>query len=232
MIALRSRCALGAAATLCGTAFAALTALPVFAVGYAGTPAVPAPQGSFPTTVTSATVDAGSATALSSGAVSLQVPDGALPAGTQVSVLQGNQAMLQALLPAGSSYLDGFAVGWTAPDGSTPVATAPLTFIVTDSRVTTADQAFSTTATGLTSTTASIATGHASFTFTDDPGFVLATAAATATVPNGPGNAGGGAASTPGGSSIAPAPLALAAIAGAILAALGVFVPRRRRLSV
>lgn len=212
-----------AAAAVAAATVITLQAVPAGAVGYAGTAPVSAPAGSFPSTASSGTVTGTAPLTLSSSTMSLTVPGGALPPGTQVTVLNGDPAQLQSLLPSGESFVVGYAIGWVAPDGSTPNATSPLTFTITDQRITGTENAFESTATGLTPTGASLSAGHAGFTFSTDPGFVLANAVST---PIGPGNTGGGAAADTGtGGVLLPAGL-VAAAAGALAATA---VQRRRK---
>jgi hypothetical protein len=215
-----------AAAAAATAALAAAGAVPAGAVGYAGTPPVPAPVGSFPSTAVSGSTSSNAPLTLTNNVVTLNVPAGVLPAGTQVTVLNGDAGHLQSLLPAGNGYVAGFAVGWIAPDGSSPDATAPLTFTINDTRITGTESAFETTQTGLTASNAKVTPGHATFSFTKDPGFVLASAVTT---PIGPGNTGGGAAASADGSTWSPTPPAIAIAAGmGLIALLGGLVRRRR----
>ena len=212
-----------AAAAVAAATVITLQAVPAGAVGYAGTAPVSAPSGSFPSTASSGTVTGTTTLTLSNSTMSLTVPGGALPPGTQVTVLNGDPTQLRSLLPSGESFVAGYAIGWVAPDGSTPNATAPLTFTITDQRITGTESAFESTASGLTPTGATVAAGHASFTFSTDPGFVLANAVSA---PTGPGNTGGGAAEATGtGGAVLPAGLVVAA-AGALAATA---VLRRRK---
>src|SRR5205807_37748 len=105
---------------------------------------------------------------------SLAIPPGVLPEGTIVTIYAGNASVLGSLLPAGQSYLASFAVSWAAPDGSSPNATSPLTLTISDARIGSQDLLYQTTATGLQQATGSVAAGKATFSFTADPGFLVA----------------------------------------------------------
>jgi hypothetical protein len=82
------------------------------------------------------------------------------------------------MLPAGQTYLASFAVSWTAPDGTSPNATSPLWLTISDARIGTTDLLYQTTATGVQPVTGTLAAGKATFSFTVDPGFVVAAPAA------------------------------------------------------
>jgi len=205
----------------------------VSAQGYAGTPPVPAPVGAFPTVVASTTVSGSGPTTLAGSGTSVLVPAGALPSGTQVSILAGDTVTLQHLLPAGQILVAGYAVGWIAPDGSTPLAKSPLTFTIASSAIQSGEAAYETTSTGLVPAAATITAGQAMFTFSADPGFVVANTAVTALanstpapVPAGPGNAGGGAAA-----STFPTPLqaSMLLVGASLMALVGTILFRRRR---
>lgn len=232
-----------ATAAAVGAAVGLTTTLTVLAVGYANTPPVTAPPGSFVTVLTSATLIAGTPADLVSGPIRLQVPADALPAGTQVTVFAGNQARLQALLPAGWTYLDGYAVGWLAPDGTSPDASAPLTLTIGDQGISSEDSTYVTTSTALSPVTASVSAGAATFNFTTDPGFVVASPQPP---PSPPVAGGGGTAPLTDGSGTAPAArstgtvhvtrgpwvaLPLAAAGIALAAALTATALIRRRLA-
>jgi len=71
---------------------------------------------------------------ISGGAsAAVTVPAGALPSGTTVSVYPViDAAPLVAEVPAGQSYVVSLVVAWQAPDGTSPVAAAPITMSVSD----------------------------------------------------------------------------------------------------
>ena len=180
----RGTCARAAAAVTAAAVVVLTCGVSAFAAGYSNTIPITAPPGAFTTVLISATLSANTPADLVSGPIELQVPANALPAGTQITVFEGDQAELQALLPSGWRYIDGYAVGWLAPDGTSPPATASLILKIADSRISSNDAAYSTTTSGLVpATAASITSGSASFAFTTDPGFVLASPAAPPPVP-------------------------------------------------
>src|SRR5207244_1376487 len=78
------------------------------------------------------------------------------------------------LLPADQTYLDSFAVSWAAPDGSAPNASSALSLTVNDPRIGSQALLYQTTATGIQPIAGSHAAGKATFSFTADPGFVVA----------------------------------------------------------
>src|ERR1700730_12915782 len=104
----------------------------------------------------------------------LAIPPGVLPEGTIVTIYAGNASVIAGLLPAGQSYLASFAVSWAAPDGSSPNASSPLSLKISDARIGSRDLLSQTTATGIRRGTGSVTAGSATFSFTADPGFVVA----------------------------------------------------------
>lgn len=172
--------ALGLAAAASITAAAGLTVLAATSCsgGYQ-CPSVAAPPGAFPTELASGTASSSADTTITASAggstYSLLVPKGALPPGTTVDILQGNPAVLAKYLPAGQGYVDAAAVGWQAPDGSTPTATYALSLSASNSQVSSADSLYQTTASGLTPAGGvSAMSGRWTASFTSDPGFVVA----------------------------------------------------------
>src|SRR5205085_1635564 len=113
-------------------------------------------------------------TGQSSSSASLVVPPGALPEGTIVTIYAGNATVLANLLPADQTYLASFAVSWAAPDGSAPNASSALSLTVSDPRIGPQALLYQTTATGIQPIAGSHAGGKATFSFTADPGFVVA----------------------------------------------------------
>ncbi|HEY4938577.1 MAG TPA: hypothetical protein VIJ69_06075, partial [Actinomycetota bacterium] len=113
-------------------------------------------------------------TGQSSPNATLAIPPGVLPEGTIVTIYAGNASVIAGLLPAGQSYLASFAVSWAAPDGSSPNASSPLSLKISDARIGPRDLLYQTTATGIQPGTGSVTAGSATFSFTADPGFVVA----------------------------------------------------------
>src|SRR5260370_23913302 len=113
-------------------------------------------------------------TGQSSPTASLVVPPGVLPEGTIVTIYAGNASVLANLLPADQTYLASFAVSWAAPDGSAPKASSALSLTISDPRIGPQALPYQTTATGIQPSSASLAAGKATFSFTADPGFVVA----------------------------------------------------------
>ena len=150
--------------------------------GAAGPPPA-APSGAYTTVAASGVYHSANGLTFGTGNTSpnasLTLPPGALPEGTTVTIYVGNQSTLARLVPAGQTYLASFAVSWTAPDGSSPNATAPLSLTINDPRITTGAVQYQTTATGVQPVTGNVAAGKATFTFTVDPGFVVAAPSGT-----------------------------------------------------
>lgn len=105
--------------------------------------------------------------------VTLALPAAGLPAGTQVTLYRGSPAPLQADLPTGATYVDGYAVGWNL-SGRTFSATSAITMTVKDPAVTAATVIYVTAGSALATTTATVTAGQYVVTFTVDPGFVAA----------------------------------------------------------
>src|SRR3989440_300106 len=145
--------------------------------GAAGPPAG-APAKAY--TVVAASGDYHSASGLTMGTgqsspnASLVVPPGVLPEGTIVTIYAGNASVLANLLPTDQTYLASFAVSWAAPDGSAPKASSALTLTVSDPRIGPQALLYQTTATGIQPISGTLAAGRATFSFTADPGFVVA----------------------------------------------------------
>src|SRR5260370_6583763 len=113
-------------------------------------------------------------TGQSSPTASLVVPPGVLPEGTIVTIYAGNASVLANLLPADQPYLASFAVSWAAPEGSAPKASSALSLTISAPRIGPQALPYQTTATGIQPSSASLAAGKATFSFTADPGFVVA----------------------------------------------------------
>lgn len=172
--------AMGIAGAVSITAALALTVLAASTCsGSYQCPPVSAPPGAFPTAIVSGTASSTSDTTISGSAAGstymLLVPKGALPNGTTVDILQGNPSVLASFLPSGQGYVDSAAVGWQAPDGSTPVAGSALVLTVTNQQVTSGDSMYQTVTSGLQPASGASASPHQwSASFTTDPGFVVA----------------------------------------------------------
>ena len=136
-----------------------------------------APQGAYAAPVT-AMVTTGLAKLVdTAGAASanLSVPVGALPAGTTVSIAAVKDASaLKSEVPAGQSYLTSFAVSWVTPDGTSPVASKPITMTITDPAIKAGDTIYALTSTGIRAVGTATTNGEATVMFTSDPAFVVA----------------------------------------------------------
>lgn len=170
--------ALGAIASI--TAALALTVLAATSCsgGYV-CPPVAAPAGAFPTELGSGNASSSADTTITAtsggSAYALLIPKASLPNGTTVDILGGNPSVIGNFLPAGQGYLDSAAVGWQAPDGSTPRASSALVLTVTNTQVGSGDSLYLTTSSGLTAGNGMSASSHQwSASFTTDPGFVVA----------------------------------------------------------
>lgn len=123
-----------------------------------------------------------------SPASTLQVPPGSLPDGTTFNLypVQSN-SQLQSSLPAGQSFLSGFALTWFAPDGTVPQAKpgSPIILTILDPSIQSGDTVYIWTAQGLQPANATVTNGQAVITITSDPTFIIAT-------PSSPGGGGGG----------------------------------------
>jgi hypothetical protein len=105
---------------------------------------------------------------------SLVVPPGVLPEETIVTIYAGNALVLANLLPTDQIYLASFAVSWAAPGGSAPNASSALALTISDPRIGSQTLLYQTTATGLQPIAGGHTAGKATFSFTADPGFVVA----------------------------------------------------------
>lgn len=105
----------------------------------------------------------------------ISVPAGALPSGTTVSVYPvTNTAPLVAQVPSGQSYVVSLAVTWQAPDGTSPVASAPITMSISDPNIVAGDTVYEVTASGLVAVGTADANGSVTITFSTDPVFIVA----------------------------------------------------------
>jgi hypothetical protein len=84
------------------------------------------------------------------------------------------------LVPPGQSYVVSLAVSWQAPNGSSPTSTSPLTMVLTDARIVAGDTIYEVTSTGLKAVGTVTVNGSATITFSNDPTFVITSAARVA----------------------------------------------------
>jgi hypothetical protein len=111
------------------------------------------------------------------GAVVVTVPAGALPPGTQVSVVGADPSSIGALLHPGDVLIDSFAVEWT---GAQP-ASAPISVAVHDAAGRSGLRVFEVTSAGLQPVPdASVSNGVTTVSMTEDPGFVVVSPATAA----------------------------------------------------
>jgi hypothetical protein len=108
----------------------------------------------------------------------LDIPAGALPAGTVVSLYGSSASDSAGLLPPGDGYVAGFAVAWLAPDGTSPDADQALTLTITDSAIQPGQTVYLLTSDGLRAAgppdeRTTIGAGKAVIRFAADPGFLL-----------------------------------------------------------
>lgn len=115
--------------------------------------------------------------------VTVTVPPGALPGGTLLSLYRGDPACWNGVLSTTTSssrtFVDGYAVGWAFSGTTSFSASASLTIQVSDSNAVSGNPVYKANRSGLDSTSTTTAGSQSwSVSFTDDPGFVLAQAAA------------------------------------------------------
>ena len=116
-------------------------------------------------------------------AVSVSVPAGALPAGTEVALAPvAHPAALISQVPAGQSYVVSLAVSWLVPDGTSAVASAPITMNIVDASIRAGDTIYILTSHGLQELSVAAGNGRATVTFTSDPDFVVASVPRLGTV--------------------------------------------------
>jgi len=131
--------------------------------------APPVPASTFGTPTSGTVSGTTSSTVLeTSGGASetVTVPAGALPSGTTVSVYPvTNTAPLVAAVPTGSSYVLSFAVTWASPDGTSPVATAPITMTINDPSIVAGDTIYELTSAGLVAVGTATTNGTVTITF-------------------------------------------------------------------
>jgi hypothetical protein len=143
-----------------------------------------APAGSFPTVLASQSIGPSGGTisvTVGSTSLTLVVPANAFSQSTQVTIYGDDAAILAPLLPSGLHVVLAFAVGWTPAS----TASSSLTLTIHDGSIVSGDNAYLTTASGLTKTSSvTLGTGTAQWSFTADPGLVLAGPGAAGTPPN------------------------------------------------
>ena len=77
-------------------------------------------------------------------------------------------------VPAGQSYVVSLAVSWRVPDGTSAVASAPITMNIVDTSIRAGDAIYVLTAHGVQALSVATSNGRATVTFTTDPDFVVA----------------------------------------------------------
>jgi hypothetical protein len=156
-------------------AAASVTALPVLPPAPPPTN-VPTNSLGAPTSVNASPTVPVTISQISGGAsAAVTVPAGALPSGTTVSVYPViDAAPLVAEVPAGQSYVVSLVVAWQAPDGTSPVAAAPITMSVSDPGIKAGDTIYEVTTAGLEAVGTATVDGTATITFSSDPTFLIA----------------------------------------------------------
>jgi hypothetical protein len=102
--------------------------------------------------------------------VTVSVPAGALPEGTEVSVVGADDSRLSSLLHHGDVLVDSFAVEWTGAQ----TAAAPISVAVDDAAARPGKQVFEVTAGGLVPVPgASVENGRVTLSTTEDPAFAV-----------------------------------------------------------
>lgn len=112
--------------------------------------------------------------------IKLNFPPQSLLSGTHVSVYRANSTYWNGSLSSSSQgFVDGYAAAWTGSGSSTGSNAGGLvTMVVVDPSVKTTDTLYRATTTGIGTRTGVIANGAWTVSFTEDPGFVMAQAAA------------------------------------------------------
>ena len=105
----------------------------------------------------------------------LSLPAGALPSGTVVSLAPVTvPGALRKELPKDKAYISAFAVSWSAPGGSVPDASTPLTLTIEDPSIKVPDTIYLLTPTGLRAVGTATVDGSIVARFSTDPAFVVA----------------------------------------------------------
>jgi hypothetical protein len=106
--------------------------------------------------------------------VTVQVPAGALPPGTEVGIASAaNSSALRDRVRTGQAYLISFSVAWVAPGGSSPTASAPLALTIVDPAVKAGDIIYMLHGDGLKAVGTAAKQGRATVSFSSDPDFVV-----------------------------------------------------------
>ncbi len=131
-------------------------------------------------TPTSTTTSASSSTSIIQSEVgstaSVSVPQGALPTGTTVSMYPVfNPATVAATLSTTTTtaYVASYGISWVTPSSTSPAATAPITMTITDPGIVAGDVIYVLTPSGPQAVGTATTDGSITFTFTQDPVFVL-----------------------------------------------------------
>lgn len=111
--------------------------------------------------------------------VTITISKGALPPGVTINVQPVGQTASVAKELAGSAttstgaYVTAFTVNWTAPNGTSPTATAPITMSFSDPAIKTGDLVYELVGTKLTLVGRATGNGTATVTFSSDPTFIV-----------------------------------------------------------
>ena len=107
--------------------------------------------------------------------IAVAAPPGALPAGTTLTVEPASApSSITALIPGHQAYVTSFVVGWVAPNGSSPVASQPVTMTIHDPSIAPGDDVYELTGNGLELVGVATTAGVIVVRFTSDPAFVVA----------------------------------------------------------
>ena len=107
--------------------------------------------------------------------IAVAAPAGALPAGTTLTVEPASApSSITALIPGHQAYVTSFVVGWVAPNGSSPVASQPVTMTIHDPSIAPGDDVYELTSNGLELVGVATTAGVIVVRFTSDPAFVVA----------------------------------------------------------
>lgn len=106
--------------------------------------------------------------------VTVQVPPGALPSGTELGIAwAANSSALKDRVRTGQAYLLSFSVSWAVPGGSSPPASAPLALTVADPSLKAGDIIYMLHGGGLKAVGTAAKNGRATVAFSTDPDFVV-----------------------------------------------------------
>lgn len=113
----------------------------------------------------------------------IEIPPGALPSGTTVSIVPVTNtgsvsvAIGSSANTSTASYVAAFSISWTAPNGQTPTASKPITLVVNNPAIKAGDVIYELVNGKLTAVGHATANGVATITFTSDPVFLIMTPA-------------------------------------------------------